>query len=600
MSTPDNLPELLAEQGIRLKSYAPGRTERLRCPRCDGGKSREDCLAVTIDQDGTGAVWICHRGHCNWTDGVKIASHDAGAWRRQQAPETPVREPTPHTPEQQSRPEEMYRWFRARGISAETVDAFGCYVTRKGFKVSGEWVEKSAIVFPYRFGGRLVNRKYRSPDKDLMQDAQPLPTLFNIDAVEADDQVIWVEGEPDVMALHEAGYPQVVSLKDGASKTIRAEDDPRRKDEKRYAALTTHAERLNKIEKFILAGDMDEPGKALREELARRIGRHRCWFVTWPEGCKDAGDTLRDHGADAVRACIEAAQPYPIKGVMRIQPGQLVELRNRGRPPVLTTGAEATDKILSLPGEGRIIIITGIPNHGKSSWGVFVKAHLMRHHQRRFVVFSPEMEPWEEYVAQTAAVLFRKPFWHTPGYEAMTNEEINEAEQWLHSRIAMLVSDPEEEDQAPTLDWILERARLEVMRSGATDLLIDPWNELEHQRGDLSETDYIGRSLQRLRAFGRRHGCNVWIVAHPTKQFPAKPGEKLTPPNLYSISGSANWNNKADLGITVHTEDRVTQIHITKSRFSRWGRRGDMAELEFDVPTGVYTNASVPLPGEGE
>lgn len=602
MSRADNLPELLAEHGIQPKSFAPGRDERLVCPRCGGGRSKERSLALTIDADGLGAVWVCHRGHCGWRDGVTLRRSGEQGWTRpapaQAAPA--YQAPTPAAAAEQHRPERLYTWFQDRGISAETVDSFGCYETTKAFRGPDDtWVDKPAIVFPYRFEGRLVNRKYRSPQKELMQDKAPLPTLFNVDAVEGDEQLIWVEGEPDVMAVHEAGYLQVVSLKDGASKALRAEDDPRRQDDKRFAALATHAERLGRVKRHLLAGDMDEPGLALREEIARRMGRHLCWIVRWPEGCKDAGDVLRLHGADALCACIEAAEPYPMEGLQRIKPGDLMALRNQGVPETLTTGATATDAILSLPGEGRLIVITGIPNHGKSTWALYVKAHVMRNHRRRFVVFSPEMEPWREFVAQMAAVLWRKPFRPCPGYESMTDDELSQAETYLRDRLIMLVADPDKEDQAPTLDWILERARLEVMRAGVTDLFIDPWNELEHRRPEgASETDYIGRCLQRLRAFSRRHGCNVWIVAHPTKLHPEKLGKPVPPPTLYNISGSANWANKADLGITVHTVNGQTQIHLTKARFRRWGRRDAVAHLQLDIPTGVFSNAPVPLPGE--
>ena len=602
MNPLDNLPELLGEHGIRLKSYSAGSSDRIRCPRCDGGSSKEDCLAISIDADGEGAVWVCHRGKCGWTDGVHLPRRDDGmAWRREATPKAEPLAPEPHRLDQQRRPERMYAWFAARGISAETVDAFGCYEVTKGFKLAGGWQDKPAIVFPYLFGGQLVNRKYRSPDKDLMQDKSPLPTLFNIDAVTSDDVLIWVEGEPDVMAVHEAGYPQVVTLKDGASKRELAENDPRRQAQKRYLAMDTHAEHLNRIGKHILAGDSDEPGKVLREELARRLGRDRCWTVSWPADCKDAGDVLRLHGPERLRECIEAAHPYPVEGVFRIQPGDLVELRNQGRPPVLSTGTGATDAIMALPSEGRLIVITGIPNHGKSTWAMFVKAHLLRNHQRRFAIFSPEMEPWKRFVAHMASVLWRKPYYRSMARDEMTDAELNEAETYLHPRVAMLVADPDKESQAPTLDWLLERARLEVIRSGVTDLFIDPWNELEHRRTkELTETEYIGRSLQRLRAFMRRHSCNVWIVAHPTKLRPEKPGKKVLPPTLYDIAGSANWANKADVGIVIHTEEGQTQVHLQKARFQEWGRRGAVAYLELDPRCGVYTDATVPLPGEDD
>ena len=141
----------------------------------------------------------------------------------------------------------------------------------------------------------------------------------------------------------------------------------------------------------------------LREELARRLaGRHRCWIVTWPEGCKDACDVLRAYGPERVRECIEAAAPYPIDGVQEVTGSKLDDYLERAAPPLLTTGVPSVDAILKLPGEGRVIVITGFPNSGKSSWTMNLMIHLMLHEARRFLVFSPEMQPFEEFAVQCA------------------------------------------------------------------------------------------------------------------------------------------------------------------------------------------------------
>jgi twinkle protein len=575
----ETLPDLLASAGIKLRHWNPGHTEQVVCVKCGGGKTRERSLSVSIDQDGWGAVWTCHRGSCGWTDGGRLHRDTIAPPGRVQRPT----KPNPVPPSQQSHPDWMYRFFADRNIGARTVDAFGIYAAKHWF--NPEWPDHDAIVFPYRHQDELVNRKYRPfPEKQPQaQDKNALQTLFNVDRLgEAPQEVLFVEGEPDVLALYECGLHNAVSLKDGAPAIGNAEH------EKRYEALRTHGEMLAKVKRFVLAGDMDLPGLALREELARRLGRHRCWLVTWPGGHKDACDVLRSMGPQAVLDAIGHAEPYPIDGIQRIGPGTLTARRNLPRPEVMTTGTIASDAVLAFPTEGRLIAISGYPGGGKTAWLRFVMIHTARSHERRWAVFSPEMQPWEDYAVECAEVLIGRPFWPGRGHDGMNDEEIQTAERWLANRVSMLVCDAE--DQAPTLDWILERARAVVLRDGVTDLLIDPWNEVDHDRSDrITETDYIGRALQRLKAFGLRHGCNVWIVVHPSKPFGIKPGERKPPPGPYDCAASAHWANKPDLGVTVHSDELGTaQIHVWKTRFRRFGMRGQMATVEYNDVTGRY------------
>jgi twinkle protein len=72
------------------------------------------------------------------------------------------------------------------------------------------------------------------------------------------------------------------------------------------------------LPKVILVTDSDEAGEALREELARRIGRAKCYSVTYPEDCKDANDVLKKYGEDAVKALVQGAEPMPLEGVYTV------------------------------------------------------------------------------------------------------------------------------------------------------------------------------------------------------------------------------------------------------------------------------------------
>ena len=570
----ESVSDILADAGIRLKSQRPGHTEHVLCPRCSGGRTREVSLSVTIDAEGDGATWVCHRGSCGWTGGSKVRP-EGRPLPRAEAPRPAVK-PRPHTADQRSRPDWFWEYFGAREIGARTVEVFGCYVAPGWFPQVGG--TREAIVFPYLFGGELVNRKYRSADKMFAQDKDAQPTLFNVDRLGPDpEMIVWAEGEADVMALFECGIECAVSLKDGAPKEAKfAEGD------KRFEALRTHSDVLKKAKKIVLAGDMDGPGMALREELARRLGRHRVWLAQWPDGCKDACDVLSGHGTDAVLTAIAQADAYPIEGLQQVKLGTLLTLRHQRFPTTMTTGSPATDAILSLPTEGRLIVVTGFPSSGKTSWVRFVMVHTAARERRTWLAFSPEMQPWENFAAECSQVLKGKSFWNE-----MTDEEINSSEVWLRDRLIMQVCDAE--DQSPTIDWLLNGAHDAVLRHGITDWLLDPWNEIAHERGAVSETDYTGRVLQRLKSFGLRHGVNVWIVAHPAKPLPLRPDEKRKAPGPYDISGSAHWFNKPDVCLTVHSEIAgQADVHLTKARFQRYGQRGDFASLLFDRTTGRY------------
>lgn len=572
------LAELTSDAGLRLKRLTPGSNEHLICPSCGGGKTREVSLSVTIDEDGLGFTGTCHRGSCGWKVGKRLP--EPGADYRPASRRAPVKPSPPSREEAANRPDWLYDFFAARNIGAKTVNDFGIYATKRATEKHGH---ADFIVFPYRHGGALANAKYRCyPHKHpMMQERDAQPTLYNIDSVTG-STIYWVEGEPDVLAMHECGYTASVSLKDGAPNPGTKSDD------KRYAALTTHQDVLSKAEKIVLAGDNDAPGRALRDELSRRLGKHRCFVVNWPNGCKDACDTLRIHGLEALREAVEGAAPYPIDGLQKVKRGMLAALRDQPPPRTLTTGTQATDDILKLPAEGRLIIVSGYPGSGKSNWTRFVMLHTAQAHGRKWAVFSPEMQPWEQFIRECAEVFIRKPFYGSAAYGSMTNEDMDHAERFLAEHVTVLASDAE--DHSPTLDWILEMARIAVLRDGITDLEIDPWNELAHERPrDQTETDYIGRSLQRLKAFGLRHGINVWIVVHPTKPFGIKPGEKVAPVGPFDLAGSANWNNKADLGLTLHSPGKGrAELIVWKSRFRRWAERQAKARLDFNPVLGLY------------
>jgi twinkle protein len=140
-------------------------------------------------------------------------------------------------------------------------------------------------------------------------------------------------------------------------------------------------------------------------------------------------------------------------------------------------------------------------------------------------------------------------------------------------------------ESGTTLDSILCLAKI---KKGIDALIIDPWNELESRMpyGE-RETDFIGKSLTRIRRFSRANNISMWIVAHPAKMNLLEGLSKYRIPTPYDISGSAHWYNKADNCITVYREEDCTELYVQKVRFKMNGSKG-LVSLRYDTPTGVF------------
>lgn len=366
----------LAQHGVRLRDCNTG-NHKTTCPNCSSmrRKKSDPCLSVTVEPDGR-AVWNCH--HCGWSGAT------AGAGYR------PIRERRiyrrPERVAQPQRPDTLVAWFTKRGISRATVEKFGVYKSRQWFPQTDR--EEDCIAFPYEWDGALRNVKYRTADKHFRQEKDPEPVFFNADSIAEGEDLIIVEGEIDVMAMVEAGFEHVVSLPNGAPSGPETSD-------KRYEPFGTHWDALMKVRRVLIATDMDEPGEQLAQEIARRIGRDRCFRVKMPlhgdVQCKDANECLIEHGPEVLRECVAQADPWPIDGLHEIEDfaAEVMDLYEGRGPQPLSTGFVEVDKAFKyIPGQ--FIAVTGIPNHGKSRWVDQLMVTTARLRDEKWAVFSPE------------------------------------------------------------------------------------------------------------------------------------------------------------------------------------------------------------------
>jgi twinkle protein len=616
---PSSLADGLAEHGIPrgrrplgLPTLEPG-TYTLACPKCaDRRRGRKTpSLHLKIDPDGMGAVWSCfNAGDCIWNtpQGFRVAgagSRDHTAHHRREYTPPPEHERDPDA--------RIFEWFAQRGISEATVRACGVKAARVWMPQTQR--EDEVIAFPFRREGKAVNWKYRGPNKIFRQEKGAEKILFGLDDIRGQATVIIVEGEPDKLALWEAGIRHVASVPDGAPEVVK-DGDPDPRDPKFDYLWNCEAELKPAEEggpaKIILAVDNDKPGRALEYELARRLGLDRCWRVRWPDGCKDANDVLRQHGAEELHRCLDQASPWPIKGVVSAMDMRedVLALYADGLPPGAPLGWDATDTpegivgepIVSLP-TSMMVVLTGAPNAGKSNWwdAVMVnRAKGGRDHK------GQPIEPWTwavlsfetpvvRHIAGLAAKVLRKPFREGPT-ERMTVDELENAIAWVHERFHFLHAD----DEAPTVAWIVRTLKTLIVRHGIKGFVIDPYTEIVKDRSNgARDTDLAEEFLTAVRSLCRVHDVLGCVIAHPAK--PGKDAPRV--PGMYDISGSAHWNNKADIGLSIwrDREDPAApvEVHVKKIRFSEHGQSGTVARLDYVPAYQGYRDVRERLAYEG-
>jgi twinkle protein len=435
-----------------------------------------------------------------------------------------------------------------RGLDAELLVKHGVGASDK--------LPGDCIGIPFIDGGVQVAMKYRTltGSKRFSQDKGGKQILWNVDCLRdetlATEPLIITEGELDALSALQAGFPRSVSVPGGAPSTSVAGEGPK------YAFLEEAAPLLKDCREIILAVDSDGPGANLLHDLSLRLGKHRCKWLKYPQGCKDLNDALRLYGVRGVQETIRRAQWLRVDGVYRLS-----ELPPVDMPKAYDIGIQGLWEHYRMR-RGDFAVVTGMPGHGKSSFVNEICCKMAEREGWTTVFASFEQNPQVDHRRALRS-------YHSQKLEkTMSEDEKQAADDWIDRHFAFIV--PSEDDDA-TLDWVLDRCAASVIRYGANIVVIDPWNELDHARDmTMSLTEYVGAAIKQFRKFARKYRVHMIVVAHPAKMARTKDG-KYPFPTLYDISDSAHWSNKADVGVVVHRESMMssneTAIRIVKSRY---------------------------------
>lgn len=448
-----------------------------------------------------------------------------------------------------------------RGLDLEMIARLGWRSSKKSTATS-EYIE-----IPYYRDGIEVNCKTRSisGEKRFYQVQGGEKIFYNLEAIgyaQTECKPLLIcEGEMDCVVALQAGF-LAVSVPDGA---------PAKQIENEQSSKYEYLEDFPKDIEVIICADGDAAGANLLHDLGARLGRHRCKWIQYPDGCKDLNDILLKQGLERVKQAIEQASWLKVDGVYKM----------RDLPPVATPYGQRLDVIPITIRKGDFSVWTGVPSHGKTSF-------------MNYVCFTLAMKGWNicnasfEQKPQTQHLYSLRTLYHGKQSRLLTDEEKREADKFIHEKYVFMVPNIDNDDDAD-LGWLLDKMAAAVFRYGTDLFVIDPWNELDHNypKSAMSQTEYTGFAVKQLKKFAARHQVHVAVIAHPAKMQRNKEG-KYPMPTLYDIADSAHWFNKPDLGVIVHRNENGNIIKVQKSRYHHDIGEPDEYPVEFDKETFAF------------
>ena len=478
-------------------------------------------------------------------------------------------------------------WLKNRGISEETAKIVGLKTVNNYIGSVGQ--ETECIVFPYTNKGQVYASKIRSiKEKGFACNGSP-QTFFNIENVDVDKPLIICEGEMDCCAfieasVHDTNLANVISVPHGAVMKVVDEDINPETDNK-FRFLWNAKDVLEKVEKIIIATDDDSAGKAMSEEMARRIGRHKCFKLKYPEDCKDANDIIIRKGTIALLETIATASPYPVSGLYDASHfyKNLDNIYENGFGRGEGTGYPNIDELYTIV-KSQLTVVTGHPSSGKSEFIDQLMVNMAVNKNWKFAVASFENQP-PIHMAKIISKFSKKPFFDGAN-PRVTKEELEKGKKFVENHFYFV---HQADGSLSSITSLIDRMKTACLRYGINGVVIDPYNYIARPT-DVKETDWVSDMLTQLRVFAQSYDVHVWLIAHPTKMMRDNSG-KVPPPKGYDISGSSHLFSKTDNGITIHRPDpsnsNITEFHCWKCRYSWVGKQGE-AILVYDAPTSTY------------
>ena len=531
-----------------------GKTQGV-CPICSPDRKPKNEKAKCASYDWDRGIGTCH--NCSKTFQLHTYQRKGKSEKVYTKPTVAVTNPPSS---------KIIEWFSTRGISEETLRELMVSEGPEFMPQTGK--TENAIHFNYFIGDELINVKYRDGRKNFKLYKGAEKVFYNINSIVGFEYCIIVEGEMDVLALHEAGITNAISVPNGA--TLNANN---------LEYLDNCIDYFEDKQKIIIAVDSDAAGQALQSELVRRLGSETCYIATFDD-CKDANEYLIKYGKEALSNRISRAKPVPLENVTTFRDieDEVTDFVRNGFKPGFQVGLENFDNIFSTY-TGQFITVTGIPSSGKSDFVDQMVIGYNANYGWKTAYASPENTPTYLH----AHKLMRKTWQGMPGVEDIKTEKWDQIADHVNDNYFFI------DMERYTLDSVLRKGAELVKRKGIKCLVIDPFNKVRDNDASGDVNVYTLEYLSKIEIFAKKYDVLVMVVAHPTKMYKDAKGN-IEEPTMYNIKGGGEWYDASYHGLLVHRnyEDKTVKVKVLKCKFQNLGENGAECHFKWEPASGCF------------
>ncbi len=407
--------------------------------------------------------------------------------------------------------EKIANYFKVRGINPGVAQAHNVRES------------DGNIAFNYHMNGELVGVKYRNlkkgKEKKYWKAKGSQSVLWEIDRIDTNEPMIITEGEIDKLALHQAGFQNVVSVPSGSND---------------FGWVDNNWETIDELVEIIIWPDNDEAGEEFKNKAMKKLGEWRCKVVKsrWP----DANHHLYKDGAESVRKAIEQAEDIPVQRLLQLHEIESVD------PSKLPRSKSVIPKINKYLGGyimGGLTVWTGVNGSGKSTFLNFEAVNFVEQNVPTVLV-TGELPNW--LTRYWLELQIGGPDKIEEKYDSIKDEMTpylpkkykENIRKWTENKLYIYDS-----FESLRVSDIEDTFRKAARRYGAKQFIVDNLMVVNHECQPNEKYSKQAEFVERMKAFAKNYDVHVHVVAHPRK-----PKDSIMTKD--DIAGLAEIQNNAD------------------------------------------------------